>query len=147
MSWSLALHVAATLMMTGLIWLIQCVHYPLFAQVGSDTFQAYHARHTQWITPIVGPLMLMELATGFMLLQDPPPGVSTLETWIGFGLIILIWASTALLQIPLHNTLAQGFNLEVIERLVAGNWIRTIAWSLRTGLVLWWITSAAATLR
>ena len=66
MAWMLIAHVGATLAMTGLIWLIQCVHYPLFAQVGAEAFQEYHARHTQWITPIVGPLMLVELGTAFL---------------------------------------------------------------------------------
>ena len=42
----LVLHVAATMFMVGLIWLVQIVHYPLFAHVGADTFLAYHQRHT-----------------------------------------------------------------------------------------------------
>ena len=32
----LLLHAAATLFMTGLIWFVQVVHYPLFARVGED---------------------------------------------------------------------------------------------------------------
>jgi hypothetical protein len=34
-------------------------------------------------------------------------------------------------QIPLHNQLALGFDLSVHRKLVATNWWRTIAWSLR----------------
>ena len=139
MAWMLIAHVGATLAMTGLIWLIQCVHYPLFAQVGAEAFQEYHARHTQWITPIVGPLMLVELGTAFWLVQTPPAGLPIWQIWVGLGLVIVIWASTALLQIPLHNSLGRGLDVEAIQKLVTGNWVRTIAWSVRSVLVLWWV--------
>ena len=139
MSWSFLLHVGSTLMMTGLIWLIQCVHYPLFAQVGAETFQDYHVRHTQWITPIVGPLMLLELGTALLITQSPELPIPMWQAWLGLGLIGVIWASTALLQIPLHNTLASGPDPVVIDRLVSTNWIRTVAWSLRSVLVLGWL--------
>ena len=32
---------AATLFMTGVIWIVQTVHYPLFARVGRDEFREY----------------------------------------------------------------------------------------------------------
>ena len=139
MTWILIAHIGATLAMTGLIWLIQCVHYPLFAQVGAEAFQDYHVRHTQWITPIVGPLMLIELGTALWLTQTPPSVLPVWQIWTGLGLVIVIWASTALLQIPLHNSLGRGLDLEAIEKLVSGNWVRTVAWSMRSILVLWWL--------
>ena len=142
----LLIHVAATLMMTGLIWLIQCVHYPLFEQVGVETFADYHVRHTQWITPIVGPLMLVELVTAVMLVQSPPSVLQTWQVWAGLGLILTIWASTALLQIPLHNKLGSGPQVDTIRELVRGNWIRTVAWTLRSGLALWWVHLTMKTL-
>ncbi len=39
-------HITATLYMTGLIWFVQIVHYPLFARVGNAEFSAYEQRHT-----------------------------------------------------------------------------------------------------
>ena len=139
MSWGLLLHIGATLMMTGLIWLVQCVHYPLFAQVGVDSFQEYHIRHTQWITPIVGPLMLIELGTALLLAQSTELPIPMWQTWLGLALIVVIWASTALLQIPLHNTLASGLDPVAVSKLVSTNWVRTIAWTLRSVLVLGWL--------
>ena len=62
-----------------------------------------------------------------------------MQIWTGLGLVIVIWASTALLQIPLHNSLGRGLDLEAIEKLVSGNWVRTVAWSMRSILVLWWL--------
>lgn len=42
-------HAAATLWMTGLIWFVQVVHYPLFALVGSTGFAAYESAHATQI--------------------------------------------------------------------------------------------------
>ncbi|OZC02533.1 hypothetical protein BSZ36_05815, partial [Rubricoccus marinus] len=55
----------------------------------------------------------------------------------GAALIGLIWASTAFIQVPLHNALGGAFDAEAHSRLVGTNWIRTVLWSLRAGLVLW----------
>ena len=96
-------------------------------------------KHTQWITPIVGPLMLIELGTAFWLAQTPPAALPVWQIWTGLGLVMVIWASTALLQIPLHNSLGRGLDVEAIQKLVTGNWVRTIAWSVRSVLVLWWV--------
>ena len=52
------------------------------------------------------------------------------------ALLAVIWGSTALLQIPLHNALSAGFDPEVHARLVQTNWIRTIGWTARGLLAL-----------
>ncbi|MDH4025838.1 MAG: hypothetical protein OEU57_10515 [Desulfuromonadales bacterium] len=51
-NWALVfvLHVATTMFIVGQIWLVQIVHYPLFAHVGDNTFLVYHKRYTQWIS-------------------------------------------------------------------------------------------------
>jgi hypothetical protein len=54
----------------------------------------------------------------------------------GLVLVGIVWASTFLIQVPLHNRLGSGFNHEVIQLLVNTNWIRTIGWSLRAILVV-----------
>ena len=65
---------------------------------------------------------------------------SVIPTWqVGLGIVLLavVWISTGLLQVPCHNLLSKGFNVAVHERLVATNWVRTVAWSWRGLLVLW----------
>jgi hypothetical protein len=57
-------------------------------------------------------------------------------------LAISIWICTFAVQVPLHHRLAQGFDRAVIEVLIHGNWIRTILWSLRAGLMLWALYTA-----
>ena len=121
--------------MMGLIWFVQLVHYPLFAQVGEHTHILYHRIHIQWTTWAVGPAMLIELATDLFLCW----AVQFEYGMVTFGFIMLmtVWLSTVLLQIPCHNRLALGFEVSVHRRLVLSNWIRTIAWSLRDIIALW----------
>ena len=132
----LAIHAGATLMMTGLIWVVQRVHYPLFASVGRDTFIAYHDAHTRRVTWLVGPLMLVELATAAWIALDASLPIATGWRWSGLALVGLIWMSTAALQVPQHTRLGRGHDIAVIRRLVAGNWVRTVAWTLRGVLSL-----------
>lgn len=123
-----SIHLAATWALVGLIWTIQLVHYPLFAQVGREAFVGYHRRHTRQITWVVAPLMGMEIGTAGWLVW-----MGMREPWFLFALVPLgfNWVSTALVQIPLHNRLAEGFDSDAHRRLVATNWWRTLAWSVR----------------
>lgn len=134
-------HLAITWSLIGLIWLIQVVHYPLFAQVGTAAFPNYEAMHIQRITLVVLPLMLTELVTGLMLALRPPTAHSTLIYWGCFALIIVIWLLTAVVNIPQHSALSAGFDLAVHRALVLSNWFRTIAWTIR-GLVILWLAAS-----
>lgn len=130
-------HVFATFFMTGLIWLIQVVHYPLFGRVGEAFFTGYEQEHQRLITPLVGIVMMVELVTGFVLVFMQPRGLSAWEAWVGLGLIGVIWLSTLFLQIPAHGALSALFTTENYAKLVQTNWIRTIAWTLRSGMLSW----------
>ena len=129
---------AATLYMTGLIWFVQVVHYPLLGAVGESDFPAYEQRHMSLTTWVVAPPMLIEAATAILLFWLRPTGVSIGFVWAGVVLLASIWLSTAFLQVPCHEALAKGFDANFHQRLVSTNWIRTVAWSLR-GLLVFWI--------
>lgn len=131
----LILNFASTWAMVGVIWIIQIVHYPLFASVGSDQFRGYEQDHQRLITYIVLPLMFCELITSGLLWVYRPVGSSAVLIGIGIALVLLIWGSTFLLQVPQHGQLGNGFDAAVHQKLVSGNWIRTVAWTLR-GLVV-----------
>ena len=124
-------HAALTLVLCGLIWTIQVVHYPLFARVGADRYVAYQAGHGTRITALVAPLMLAEVGTAGVLVYLSP---GTL-TWLGAALLAVVWLSTALFQVPQHARLEHGFDAAAHRRLVATNWVRTMAWTAR-GLVV-----------
>ena len=123
--------------MVGLIWLIQVVHYPLFNLVGKNEFQVYHNGHSVLITPLVGTVMIIELISSILLVIIPPKNVSLTIPIIGVTLVFIIWASTAFLQIPQHNALANAYESEAHNLLVQTNWIRTIVWSIRGLLLLY----------
>lgn len=128
MSLLFTFHDASTWALVGLIWTIQLAHYPLFAQIGPEAFPAYHQRYTKQITWVVAPLMFTEIGTAGLILIS-----GSRDPWFLASLVPLAfnWLSTWRVQIPLHEKLAQGFDTDAHQRLVATNWWRTAAWTLR----------------
>ena len=130
---------AATLYLTGLIWFVQVVHYPLFAGVGEERCVAYVRRHTRLTGYVVVVPMLVELISAMLLVAWRPGAVSLAEAKAGLLLVVLIWASTFLLQVPCHRRLSGEYSESVVRRLVTTNWVRTVLWSARAVLVVWWL--------
>ena len=138
-------HVAATWTMVGVIWVMQLVHYPLFAYVGTETYTTYQTLHMNRITWIVLPVMALELITAVALVAGYGPDISSGLAWTGAGLLALIWALTGLVHAPLHGALSSGFDPQMHRWLVGSNWLRTLAWSIRGVLVLWMLKQTLAT--
>jgi hypothetical protein len=132
----LLVHAAVTLVNVGIIWLVQVVHYPLFAGVGEAGWPAYHLGHSRRISRVVGPTMAVEAVTAALLVVAPPDGVPAALAVAGLAGVGVVWASTRLLQVPAHRRLRTGFDPAWHARLVAGNWLRTAVWTLRGLLVL-----------
>lgn len=135
------LQILATALMTGIIWFVQIVHYPLFAKIPREGFTAYERSHTVRTGWVVAPLMLVELGSAVALLLPPLFGVPALSLALdplyltALGCLILIWASTFLLQVPLHYILEQRPDSRSMDRLVTTNWIRTFLWTVRLVLL------------
>ena len=127
-------HAAATWFMVGLIWFIQIVHYPLLALVGEERFADYHRGHSRRISYLLAVVAVAEVVTAAGLLWTLPDE-RPLVLAAG-ALLVLIWLTTAAVQVPQHAGLRPGDSVGV-DRLVAGNWIRTILWTTRGALVLW----------
>lgn len=135
----LILHLVSCAFMTGLIWVIQILHYPVFELVREESFGEFHTRHSRQITWIVGPVMLFELATAMILIAQAP----TVEFyWLNFAGLGLIWIATALLSVPLHNALAVRRDSQKIVHLVRTNWPRTVLWSVRLVMLLAFILAS-----
>jgi hypothetical protein len=128
-----------TYALTGIIWFVQIVHYPLFKMVGQEKWMEFHGAHSFRITWIVAPLMILELIAAIYYLFQPAGIMLPLEKNVAALLVVLIWLSTFGLQVPQHNLLAKGFVAESHRRLVTTNWIRTICWSARSVIVTIWI--------
>lgn len=137
----LVTQILATAMMTGIIWFVQIVHYPLFLKVPLEGFVSYEQSHTVRTGLVVAPLMLLEMGTaiglvGLSLFSGEKTSVGLSPLHLGaLGCLLLIWASTFLIQVPLHQLLEQRADPKAMELLVSTNWIRTILWSIRLGLL------------
>lgn len=115
-----------------LIWLVQLIVYPGFQRILPEAFASYHQWYVKRIAYVVLPLMIAELAlTAGWVLSDNFSTASVLSSFFVF----IVWLSTLALQVPIHNQLKIGKDDILIRRLVATNWIRTTAWSLKAGAV------------
>ena len=141
----LLLHLFATVFMTGVIWIIQILHYPLLNMVGREHFSAYEAAHTNLITIVVAPVMLLELGLTAWIFFAPPASVPASLNWLNAILLAIIWFSTVFLQVPQHSILSNGFDQNAYRFLVNSNWIRTVAWSARAviaSVMVWSVMKA-----
>lgn len=134
----LLLNLVFSSMLTGLIWLVQVVHYPGFLLVGKETGKAYQEHHTRSISRVVIPLMVAELAVAVWLFFSPFLfQVLSYLNWAAFGLLLIIWLVTFLGAVPLHSSLTKnGYDNATIKKLIKFNLARTIAWTLRTLVLL-----------
>lgn len=120
--------------MAGLIWNVQVVQYPLFHQVGKQEFKRYHFGHCLRIGIIVTPLLLGEALTGGWLLWA---GERRPAFLIALALMVMNWLSTAIFQAPIHTRLMRGYDEHLVRRVVNTNWIRTLGWTVRGGILAW----------
>lgn len=131
----MAANLALTGCMTGLIWFVQIVHYPLMWQDLGPSFPAWHAAHTRRTTCVVAPLMFLEMLVAGMLAVRPGD-VGAPVASAALALLAVAWASTFMIQVPLHGRLSHGFDPEAHRALCRSNWIRTLAWTCRLALLL-----------
>ena len=124
-------HTAATLVMVGLIWFVQIVHYPLLARFGSETSTSVAEEHQRRTGYVVALPMAVEGVTTLALLADAPSSVWVGWPWIGAVLLAIVLLSTVLLSVPLHARMARSHDERTGRRLVLTNWPRTIGWTVR----------------
>ena len=123
--------------MTGLVWFVQIVHYPLMGKVGPREFVDYEIAHTNRTSIVVAPIMLLELFSGLLYLYFQGWPLEWLASFtVNMYLLGLIWLSTFFLQIPLHRHLSGGFDQRAHQRLVRTNWLRTLLWTVRSLLLV-----------
>lgn len=129
------LHIFSCFFMTGLIWLIQLVHYPANRFINPQMFSAYQHFHQVTITLIVGPIMVLEVFTGLFIVFHESLSTSSLFNFAG---LTVIWLSTVFFSIPNHAKLEKEMDTKAMSRLISTNWLRTLAWTARS--VFWIFT-------
>lgn len=127
---------ACSLFMTGLIWFVDRVHYPLFERVEPGSFARYHAEHGARTTLVVIAPMVLELVTSAMLVVKRPPGTGPALAWAGLAAAVATWAATAFLAVPMHEILGRGFDADAHRRLVRTDAVRLVAWTAHSLILL-----------
>ena len=122
--------------MFGVIWVMQVVHYPLMRFVSGEQFARFESEHQTRISWVVGPLMLIEGVCVLAFLFAPPAGLAWWLPWVGAGVEAVAIGTTAFVSAPVHERLNANFDQATLDRLIATNWIRTIAWTARAAVAI-----------
>jgi len=110
-----------------LIWIVQLVVYPGFGYYQRESLVKWHQKYTLQITYVVFPLMVTQLLLSGIQLWH------TVSWYSGssFLVVILLWVSTFLQFVPLHNKISEGyFDEKTTLQLVDKNWLRTFLWTV-----------------
>ena len=142
MSFIFLLNLVLAFIAVGLIWTIQLVHYPAMRFIPKERFVEYHNFHSMRISFLAIPLMVTELGTSLILFyQNYNNAIQTIFL-INLVIVALIWLSTFLIQVPLHNALSKEKQSEKLSKLICTNWIRTILWTARSILMILFLAFA-----
>lgn len=142
MSFIFLLNLVLAFIAVGLIWTIQLVHYPTMRFIPKERFVEYHNFHSIRISFLAIPLMVTELGTSLILFyQNYNNAIQTIFL-INLVIVALIWLSTFLIQVPLHNALSKEKQSEKLSKLICTNWIRTILWTARSILMILFLAFA-----
>jgi hypothetical protein len=115
------------------------VNYPSWHLVGTHEFTAYH----RFIGPRVIACLVAPAITGtvftLLLLRFRPPGLPAWSVWLAVFLQVVVWVSTATIQIPMQLQLgAGGYSAAVVDRLIVTSWwLRRVPYAACAVLFLW----------
>jgi hypothetical protein len=143
----LVFHILLTYVMGGVMWFVQLAYYPNLAVVGRDAFIHYQRAHIRRINRVAWTMLVLELATGILIVLNPPAAGFRVWLAVNMALILATWWSTWFVQVPLHFTLECGWDEQAHQRLVRTNWFRTLSYTARGGIlccVLWTMLRASA---
>ena len=129
----LIIHLIATSVMVGVIWVIQLVHYPSFHFIELKQYTTFQRFHMSRISYVVIPAMVTELFTLILIIIS----MDQIDTLVLASaiLLIFIWLITAVFFSGVHQKLTLGYDQTVVDKLVKLNWGRTLLWTLRLFLI------------
>jgi hypothetical protein len=115
------------------------VNYPTWALIGTAEFPAFH----QALSPLVIGYMVVPMLAAtvltILLLWFRPAPIPRRAIWMSIILQLIIWISTALIQLPIQLQLdSAGLSVPLIERLITTNlWFRKVPQVINIFLFLW----------
>jgi hypothetical protein len=119
--------------MTGTIWFVQIVHYPLLPNIGMWSFVPYKYASLKATIFLIAVPMLVELVTGIALLAYSYHEAFVKKYLkINALLLFVIWLFSCVIDIALNLTLIyKGQHPTTQTILIVTSWVRTIAWTVR----------------
>jgi len=105
--------------------------YPSRGIVGDDEFVAYHALLEAAILPVsVLPFLIITVQNVF-LFWSRPANVEKGLVVVSLCCLLLDWASSIFVQIPMNIQLNEGKDLTLIQKVIDTNWERIFLESLQ----------------
>jgi hypothetical protein len=118
------LFIALTFFSYGTALMDYFLVYPSRAIVGANEFVAYHALLEDRILPIsVAPFAVLTILN-LWLLWRRPTDVPKIFVWLSLICLLLDWASSVLVQIPMNLQLNTGKDPVLIQRVMDTNYGR-----------------------
>ncbi|GAA4357635.1 hypothetical protein GCM10023185_22500 [Hymenobacter saemangeumensis] len=131
----LVLNLVLAAYLCGVVWMVQLVQYPAFGLVPKAAWGAFHAAHSRRMGWVVGAPMVAELALALALAWVGRHELPGSGPFWALALVAVVWAATFFIAVPFHRRLSEGFDYIAIDGLTRTNWLRTLAWTFRVGLL------------
>ncbi|MEY2504753.1 MAG: hypothetical protein QOJ05_1298 [Verrucomicrobiota bacterium] len=115
------------------------VNYPTWPLIGANEFRAYHRALGPLIIGYMVIPMLVTTVLTILLLWFRPASIPGWMVWFAIGLQLVVWISTATIQLPIQGQLsADGLSLPLVDRLrVTSFWFRRVPHMANALLFLW----------
>lgn len=118
------IHLLSTWFMIGLVWFVQCVHYPLLRDLPPEIVPTYQKAHVRRTSPMIPIVMIGEAVSGLMLVF---PAFSAIAI-ANLGLLVGVWLTTFALIVPVHGRLCRQHETALVTRLLRLNLLRSLLW-------------------
>ena len=138
----LVVHLALTAAYAGFQWTVRALVYPQFAGVPAAAFPPYERAHQRRVSRVVGPLFAGQAVTTLWLLAARPAGVPPAPVLAGAACLAVVLGVTAVLAVPLHRRLGEGWDARVHRRLLRADTARAVAATAGTLAAGWLVLTA-----
>lgn len=118
------IHLLSTWFMIGLVWFVQCVHYPLLRDLPPEIVPTYQKAHVRRTSPMIPMVMIVEAVSGLMMVF---PTISLIAV-ANLVLLVGVWLTTFILIVPIHQRLCQRHDADDVTRLLRLNLLRSLLW-------------------
>ena len=134
--WVVLVQLVVTVLMVGMIWTVQVVHYDLFPLVGAESWDAYEHAHVDRIGKVLfGPWLVEGLCVLVLLLAHPKR--LRIAAIISAFLMLFILIDTAAFSAPAHGVLLDHWDQQTYDELMIVNLIRAWLWTAKGAVAVW----------